>query len=395
MTGPIGVRAAVYRGDNGDRLAIEQLRLQGPQHGEVQIRVRAAGVCGSDRHVIDGEWQVPLPAVMGHEAAGVIEAVGAGVRDLEVGDHVIVAWHQACQRCAECTGGKPWACTRVLSNDSLLPDGTTRWRTEDGVEAWPYLAVGAMSERIVVPDFAAIRVDPRVPFDVASLIGCSVGTGYGAVVNNAAVVAGESAVVVGAGGVGMSIISALRLAGAYPIIAVDVTEAKLEEAVRAGATHGLIGGADLAEHVAELTDGGANVAFEAIGRVATMEQLPNLIRPGGRAVFVGLPPEDQELRIDGLQLAYDGKTIIGSNYGGLVPARDFPRVADAYLAGELPLDELISSRVPLDEVNEAFDAMRRGERTRTVIVFDGPEDAAPVAAAIADAEPIPGERAAA
>ncbi|WP_258566671.1 zinc-binding dehydrogenase [Leucobacter luti] len=227
-----------------------------------------------------------------------------------------------------------------------------------------------MSERIVVPDFAAIRVDPRVPFDVASLIGCSVGTGYGAVVNNARVVAGESAVVVGAGGVGMSIISSLRLAGASPIIAVDVSEAKLAEAKRAGATHGLIGGADLAERVAELTGGGADAAFEAIGRVATMEQLPDLIRPGGRAVFVGLPPEGQELRIDGLQLAYDGKTLIGSNYGGLVPARDFPRVAQAYLAGELPLDDLISTRVPLEEVNEAFDAMRRSERTRTVIVFD-------------------------
>lgn len=370
MTDPIEVRAAVYRGDNGDRLTIETLRLQEPQHGEVRVRARAAGVCGSDRHVIDGEWHVPLPAVMGHEAAGVVEAIGPGVRELEIGDHVIIAWHQACQRCAECTGGKPWACTRVLSNDSLLPDGTTRWSTTDGVEAWPYLAVGAMSEHIVVPDFAAIRVDERVPFDVASLIGCSVGTGYGAVVNNARVVAGESAVVVGAGGVGMSIIAALRLAGASPIIAVDVTEAKLEEAMRAGATHGLLGGPDLATQVSELTGGGADAAFEAIGRVATMEQLPGLIRPGGRAVFVGLPPEGQELRIDGLQLAYDGKTIIGSNYGGLVPARDFPRVADAYLAGKLPLDEMISSRVPLDEVNEAFDAMRRGERTRTVIVFD-------------------------
>ncbi|TDP89695.1 S-(hydroxymethyl)glutathione dehydrogenase/alcohol dehydrogenase [Leucobacter luti] len=366
----IEVRAAVYRGDNGDRLGIEQLQLADPEHGEVRVRVRAAGVCGSDRHVIDGEWQVPLPAVMGHEAAGVVEAIGAGVRELAVGDHVIIAWHQACQRCAECTGGKPWACTRVRSNDSQLPDGTTRWHTADGAAAWPYLAVGAMSERIVVPDFAAIRVDPRVPFDVASLIGCSVGTGYGAVVNNARVVAGESAVVVGAGGVGMSIISSLRLAGASPIIAVDVSEAKLAEAKRAGATHGLIGGADLAERVAELTGGGADAAFEAIGRVATMEQLPGLIRPGGRAVFVGLPPEGQELRIDGLQLAYDGKTLIGSNYGGLVPARDFPRVAQAYLAGELPLDELISTRVPLEEVNEAFDAMRRGERTRTVIVFD-------------------------
>lgn len=378
MSDSIEVRAAVYRGDNGDRLNVETLRLDPPAHGEVRVRVRAAGVCGSDRHVIDGEWQVPLPAVMGHEAAGVVEAVGFGVRELAVGDHVIVAWHQACQRCGECAAGKPWACTRVKSNDSQLPDGTTRWHEADGAEAWPYLAVGAMSERIVVPDFAAIKVDPRVPFEVASLIGCSVGTGYGAVVNNANVVAGESAVVIGAGGVGLSVISALSLAGAYPIIAVDVTNEKLAEARRVGATHGLLGGANLAAEVADLTGGGANVAFEAIGRVATMEQLPGVIRPGGRAVFVGLPPEGQQLSIDGLQLAYDGKTLIGSNYGGLVPARDFPRIADAYLAGKLPLDDLISSRVPLSEVNEAFDAMRRGERTRTVIVFDDPAAGAAV-----------------
>ncbi len=369
MAESLTVRSAVYHADSGDRLAVETLTLDPPGHGEVRIAVRAAGVCGSDRHVIDGEWNVPLPAVMGHEAAGVVEAIGQGVRELAVGDHVIIAWHQACQRCAECTGGKPWACMRVKSNDSQLPDGTTRWRTLDGAAAWPYLAVGAMSDHVVVPDFAAIKVDERVPFDIASLIGCSVGTGYGAVVNNAKVVAGEAAVVVGAGGVGLSIISALRLAGAHPIIAVDVTPEKLAEAARVGATHGLIGGPNLASEVAALTAGGADVAFEAIGRIQTMAQLPALIRPGGRAVFVGLPPEGQTLELDALQLAYDGKTIIGSNYGGLVPARDFPRVAAAYLAGELPLDELISSRVSLDEVNDAFDAMRRGERTRSVIVF--------------------------
>lgn len=371
MTEAMQVRAAVYRATDGDRLSVETLTLAAPEHGEVRVAVRAAGVCGSDRHVLDGEWQVPLPAIMGHEAAGVVEAVGAGVRGLEVGDHVVIAWHQACQRCGECTGGKPWACTRAKSNDSLLPDGSTRWSDgENGSAAYPYLATGAMAEAIVVPEFAAIKIDERVPFDVASLIGCSVGTGYGAVVNNARVVAGESVVVVGAGGVGLSIISALRLAGANPIVAVDVSEAKLAEAERAGATRTLLSGPDLAEQVRSATNGGADVAFEAIGRVQTMQQLPELIRPGGRAVFVGLPPEGQKVEVDGLLLAYEGKTIIGSNYGGLVPARDFPRVAGAYLSGALPLDELISARVGLDEVNEAFDAMRRGERTRSVILFE-------------------------
>ncbi|MGO3148349.1 MAG: alcohol dehydrogenase catalytic domain-containing protein [Leucobacter sp.] len=366
----IQVRSAVFRGDDGNRVGIESMLLDPPGHGEVRVRVKAAGVCGSDRHVLEGEWNVPMPAVMGHEAAGVVEALGAGVRELEIGDHVVIAWNQACQRCAECTSGKPWACMNVRSNDSLLPDGTTRWADADDTPAYPYLAVGAMSEAVVVPDFAAIRVDEKVPFDIASLIGCSVGTGYGAVVNNARIEAGESAVVVGAGGVGLSIVSALRLAGATPIIAVDVSEEKLAEAKRAGATHVMLSGPELVDRIAELTGGGANAAFEAIGRVQTMAQLPLLVRPGGRAVFVGLPPEGHTVELDGLELAYGGKTVIGSNYGGLVPARDFPRIAEAYLSGALPLDNLISARVSLDETNDAFDAMRRGERTRSVIVFD-------------------------
>lgn len=370
MTEQITVRAAVYRGEAGGRLAIETLRLDPPRLGEVRVRVKAAGVCGSDRHVLDGEWNIALPAIMGHEAAGIVEAVGDGVRNLRVGDHVVIAWHQACQSCANCTSGKPWACTRAKSNDSLLPDGTTRWSDETGTPVFPYLAVGAMSEAIVVPEFAAIKVDKRVPFDIASLIGCSVGTGFGAVVNNARVLPGESSVVIGAGGVGLSLIAALKLAGANPIIAVDITEARLAEAVTAGATHTLMSDESLTEEVMRITDTGVDVAFEAIGRPASMELLPGLLQPGGRAVYVGLPPEGTHVKVDALLLAYDGKTIIGSNYGGLVPARDFPRIADAYLAETFPLEHLISARITLDEVNEAFDAMRDGTRTRSVITFE-------------------------
>jgi S-(hydroxymethyl)glutathione dehydrogenase/alcohol dehydrogenase len=366
----VQTRAAVFRGGDDRRLTVEEFSLALPKAGEVLVRVRAAGVCGSDRHVIDGEWAVPLPAIMGHEAAGVVESVGEGVRSVVPGDHVVIAWHQACQRCSECAGGKPWACRMVRSNDSLLPDGTTRWQDASGEPVYPYLAVGAMSEYVVVPDFAAIRIDPAVPFEVASLIGCSVGTGFGAVTNNARVSPGESAVVVGVGGVGLSIVSALVLAGASPVIAVDVSEEKLEQALRLGATHAIKSDEMLSSRVAELTDGGADVAFEAIGRVATIEQLPALIRAGGRAVLVGLPAEGTSVSLDALQLAYDGKTIIGSNYGGLVPARDFPRIARAYLDGKLPIDTMITSRIRVEDVNDAFDRMRRGEGTRSVIVFD-------------------------
>ncbi|MGV8912105.1 MAG: alcohol dehydrogenase catalytic domain-containing protein [Rhodoglobus sp.] len=363
------VRAAVYRGVE-KHVAVETLLLDAPKASEVRIRVRAAGVCGSDRHVVDGEWNVPMPAIMGHEAAGVVESVGAEVRNIAEGDHVVVAWHQACQRCAECTSGAPWACRFVRSNDSMLPDGTTRWRDEDGAEMQPYLAVGAMSEYIVVPEFAAIPIPHDVPFPVASLIGCSVGTGYGAVVNNAKVSAGESAVVIGVGGVGLSIVAALRLAGASPVIAVDVSEEKLAQAALMGATHGFLSDEHLVEKIAGLTNGGANVAFEAIGRIATMELLPDLIRPGGRAVYVGLPPENTRVELDALQLAYDGKTIIGSNYGGLVPARDFPRIAKAYLDGQLPIESMIGANIALDDVDDAFRALRDGDNGRRVIVFD-------------------------
>lgn len=366
---PIRVQAATFKGNSGNKLEVETLNLAAPQHGEVRVKVKAAGICGSDRHVIDGEWSVALPAVMGHEAAGIVDAVGPGVHSLAEGDHVVVAWHQGCQRCSECTSGKPWACGYAKSNDSLLPDGTSRWTNEEGDTYYPYLAVGAMSEAIVIPDFAAIKISEQVPFDVASLIGCSVGTGYGAVVNNAQITPGESAVVIGAGGVGIALIQALKLAGANPIIAVDVSDSKLEEAHVAGATHTLLSDATLPEKIRHIVPGGVHAAFEAIGKPQTMELLPELLRLGGRAIFVGLPPENTSVNIDALQLAYDGKTIVGSNYGGLIPARDFPRIADAYLAGKLPLESLISARIPLAEVNEAFDAMREGTRTRSIIEF--------------------------
>lgn len=190
----------------------------------MKVQVKAAGVCGSDLHVLKGECTVPLPTILGHEAAGIVTEVGPGVRGLVPGDHVVLVWHQACGHCRECVREKPWACRHAKSDESLQPDGTTRWHDDAGADVYAYLYVGAMSELVVVPESAAIKIDPRVLFDIASLIGCSVGTAVGVVMNNAQVQAGESAVVVGAGGVGQSLIAALALVGAYPIIAVDVNE---------------------------------------------------------------------------------------------------------------------------------------------------------------------------
>ena len=367
---PRTARAAVHPG-TGDRLEIRTVTVADPGPGEVLVRLGASGVCGSDRHVLDGEWHLPSPTVMGHEGAGVVEAVGAGVQDVAVGDHVVLSWYYPCRRCRACAQGKAWACTGTRSNECVLPDGSTRLTGADGGTVYPYLALGTMGEYAVVPESAAVRIPAEVPFEVASLIGCSITTGVGAVVNNARVPAGASAVVLGCGGVGLAVVMGLALVGADPIVAVDTSEEKLAAARSFGATHTVRAGAeDVPARVRELTDGGADFAFEVIGRTETIEQVPGLLGTAGTGVLVGLPAEGQKAAIDVLELAESGKTLVGSNYGGAVPSIDFPRVARLYLDGKLPLDDLISHRVRLDEVNEAFDAMRAGQRTRSVIVFD-------------------------
>lgn len=359
-------QAAVHR--SGPSLEINDVEVAEPMPGTVLVRLGASGVCGSDRHVLDGEWTLPSPTVMGHEGAGTVEAVGDGVQDVQAGDHVVLSWFYPCRRCTACLSGRAFVCTGSRSEECLLPDGSTPLSL-NGEQIYPYLAVGSMSEFTVVPESAAIRIPSEVPFDVASLLGCSVATGVGAVVNDAAVTPGSSAVVVGAGGVGLSIIMGLKLAGANPIIAMDLSKEKLELATELGATHTVQADEGTQQQILEITNGGADFAFEAIGRKQTIESLPGLLVRGGTAVLVGLPPADQPISFDGLALAEGGIRIIGSNYGSTVPGRDFPRLAALYLAGRLPVDKLISDRIRLDDVNEAFDAMRRGERSRSVVVF--------------------------
>ncbi len=360
------VKAAVYSGS--ERLDIREVDLREPGCGEVRVRIGASGVCGSDRHVLDGDWEMPTPTIMGHEGAGVVEAVGDGVTSLEVGDHVIMTWFYPCGTCSSCRQGRTWVCTGSRSEECLLPDGSTPTSIDDDT-VFPYLAVGSMSERVVVAEQAAVRVPKEVPFDVAALIGCSIATGVGAVVNDARVQPGRSAVVIGAGGVGLSIIMGLALAGASPIIAADVTDEALELAKQFGATHTVRSGSDLAERVREIVPDGADFAFEAIGRTETIALMPSTVQRGGTAVIVGLPPQDRPAPIDALALAEEGKALLGSNYGGTVPARDFPMLARLYLDGRLPVDRLITNRFALDDVNEAFDLMRAGARGRSVLVM--------------------------
>ena len=262
--------------------------------------------------------------------------------------------------------GRAWMCTGTRAGESVMEDGTTRFRRADGQDVFTYVGVCSMAERTVVPESGAIRVPAEVPAEVAALIGCAVTTGAGAVLNTAQVPPGASVVVIGAGGVGLSAIMGAALAGAEPIVAVERAEAKHALALEVGATHAVTS----AEEARELVGGGADFAFEAIGLVETIEALPGLLRPGGTAVLIGMPPYGVRASFDVYPFIDTGKALVGSIYGGSVPAVEFPRLPALYLAGKLPVDQLVSHRIALDDLDEAFEAMRRAERARSVIVFD-------------------------
>lgn len=370
QTASLTARAAIHSG-SGQDMEIQEVTVAAPGPGQIRVQMKASGVCGSDRHVLDGDWTLPSPTVMGHEGAGVVESVGPGVTGLQAGDHVVMTWFYPCTTCTACREGRSWVCTGSRADKCVLPDGTTPL-SQEGAPVYPYLAVGSMGQYAVVPEQAAVRIPDDVPFEVAALIGCSVATGVGAVVNDAEVKPGRSSVVIGSGGVGLCIVMGLALAGAQPVIAVDVNDASLELAREFGATHTIntsgLSAEEVAAQIAELTDGGADYVFEAIGRVETIEQMPLYLRPGGAAVVVGLPPQDRPVSFDLLAFAESGQRLLGSNYGSTVPARDFPLLAGLYRAGRLPIDRLITRTRGLDEVNEAFADMRAGARGRTVIV---------------------------
>jgi S-(hydroxymethyl)glutathione dehydrogenase / alcohol dehydrogenase len=349
-------------------LATAELTLPAPEADLVRVRVLASGVCHSDLHVLEGEWPAPLPVVLGHEGAGVVEAVGPRVRDVRPGDRVVLAWQAPCRRCRHCSAGRAWLCTGTRALEHVLPDGRATFRDAAGAPVHAYLGLGTFAQATLVPESAAIPIDPRVPAPVAALIGCAVATGVGAVVNTARVRAGESAVVVGCGGVGQAIVLGLALVGADPIVAVDVSDERLAHARTLGATHAVRGDdPELARHVAGITLDGADHAFEAIGRPETIAQLPGLVGRGGQAVLVGMPAEGVRVAIDPLDLADQGKRILGCNYGSCVPAVDFPRLAGLHAAGRLPLDRLVGRRAGLDEADRALADLRAAVGLRSIL----------------------------
>ena len=363
----MNVRAAVFRGPRRP-LSIETLLLDPPGAGEVLVRMVASGVCHSDLHVVDGEWARPADVAFGHEGAGVIEALGPEVAGLAVGDLVVLAWTAPCAACSLCRRGEPWLCVDPRGSGHRLSPQQVRLRRSDGSPVGAYSGIGTFAERQVVAAKAAIRVDPRTPPVIAALVGCAVTTGVGAVLNTAAVQAGESVVVIGAGGVGLSSIMAAVISGAHPVVAIDAVPAKLTLAQEAGATHAAT--PDRAPAlVAELTEGGADHVLEAIGLSETVELAIDLTRPGGTTTLVGMTPQGERASIDVYRFVEEGRRLLGSNYGSAVPARDFPRICDLYLDGRLPLDLLVTERIGLDGLEEAFAAMRRRDGARRVVVF--------------------------
>ncbi|GAB6903923.1 alcohol dehydrogenase catalytic domain-containing protein [Kineosporia succinea] len=342
---------------------LQTLTLAEPVADQVQVKIVATGVCHSDLHIVDGDWPVDTPLVLGHEGAGVVEAVGPLVRDVRVGDHVVLSWFAPCRRCDACAAGRAWLCANTTATANTLPDGSTPY-AEDVL---PFLGVGTFSEYVVVPEAAAITVADDVPLDVASLIGCAVTTGVGAVTNTAGVRPGESGVVIGVGGVGQAAVLGLALVGADPIVAVDLSGPRLELASELGATHTLRGDDPaLAERVLEIT-GGAHHVFEAIGRVPTIESMPGLLRAGGQAVIVGMTGFDASVSLNPFDLADRGISVLGCNYGSSVPSVDFPRIAALHRSGRLPLSRLVGSGGTLDDVERAFADLRAGAGLRTVL----------------------------
>lgn len=351
---------------------IRQLTLDDPRAGEVRVRLAASGVCHSDYHLASGATRHPVPVVGGHEGAGVVEAVGAGVKGIQEGDHVVLNWAPYCGHCFYCQRGKPNLCDTFIGPiwAGTMLDGTTR--LHDGKkDIYHFSALAAFADHAVVPQESCVVIRRDAPLAVAALVGCAVATGVGAAMYTASVRPGESVVVLGCGGVGLSVIQGALLCGADKIIAVDTNQAKMTLARQLGATHELINSERIAETIRGLTSKrGADHVFEAVGIPALQELALQIVRPGGTVVLAGLSPMGTGTNLPGAIITREEITIKGSYYGTVNAHRDFPLLIDLYMAGRLKLDEMISRRYKLEQVNEAFDIMLKGEIARGVIVYE-------------------------
>lgn len=364
------MRAAVMH-ETGKPLVVEEIDVESPRAGEVLVRLSASGVCRSDLHALEGESPVSTPPmVLGHEGAGVVEEVGEGVAGLVRGDAVVIALYGPCGSCDECRAGditNCWSDVRTHNMYGRMADGSTRLSL-GGKAISPMVGSGSLAEQSVVRESQLVKIAPDIPLDLACLAGCGVTTGIGAALNTAQVKPGSTVAVIGCGGVGLNVIQGCRIAGAARIIACDTQTAKLDLASDLGATDCLhvAEGQALAPAIKELAPTGVDYAFEVIGLTDIVNEAFEATRPGGTTVMVGAPPPTATITIAARTLFSD-RRLLGCLGGQNVPARDIPRIMSLYEQGSLNLEKLVSQKLPLERVNEAFDALRTGELARTVV----------------------------
>jgi Zn-dependent alcohol dehydrogenase len=364
------MKAAVLRAFGSD-LLIEDVALAGPRDREVTVRIMASGVCASDLSTVRGKTAAQLPLIPGHEAAGVVERVGSGVSKVKAGDHVLLSWSPNCGQCFYCQQSHPTLCDvygHAAAHGGLW-DGTSRLGSAQA-PIRHYSCVSSFAELAVVPETGCIVIAPDVPFTIAALVGCAVTTGFGAVVNDAAVRPGDAVAVIGVGGVGVNALAAAALSGAQTVIAIDRNRAKQAVAMASGATHFIDAGApDTVEAVRALTSGrGVDHAIESTGHPSAMATAYDITRPAGSVVIIGIAPVGAQLSIPAIGFPGSKKRIIGSIYGGGVPEQDINRIIALYRSGRLPLEQQIGECIPLERINEAFVWLEQGVAARTMIL---------------------------
>ena len=350
-------------------VVVEPISVQGPKRGEVTVKIGACGVCHSDLSATNGTIPMPPPLILGHEAAGEVVEVGEGVTALAKGDHVVSSFIYMCGRCRFCSAGRPVLCIEQGKAITTLPDGSLRTRDAKGSPLSIFSGCGVMAEYATVHVDNLVKIDPKIPFDRAALVGCAVTTGVGAVFNTAKVQPGSTVAVFGCGGVGLNVIQGARIAGAQRIIAVDISDEKLAMARKFGATDVIKGTDDPSKALKKLTGGGPDYAFECVGSGELAAAAYRAIRRGGLAVVVGVAKPGDSTSVRTMTLPFEEKTLTGSYFGSCVPRVDFPRMLDLYTGGRLMLDELITRRYPVGEAPQAFADLESGRNARGVIVF--------------------------
>ena len=358
----------------GKPLAVEEVTLDGPKAGEVLVEIKATGVCHTDEFTLSGaDPEGIFPAVLGHEGAGVVVDVGAGVTSVKAGDHVIPLYTPECRQCDYCTSGKTNLCQaiRTTQGKGVMPDGTSRFSV-GGDALFHYMGTSTFANHTVMPEIAVAKIREDAPFDKVCYVGCGVTTGIGAVINTAKVKPGDNVVIFGLGGIGLNVVQGARLAGANMIVGVDINPARKEMAEQFGMTHFVNpkeARDDIVAHLVNLTGGGADFSFECIGNTQTMRQALECCHKGwGESVIIGVAGAGQEISTRPFQLV-TGRVWRGTAFGGARGRTDVPRIVDWYMDGKIQIDPMITHKMPLDKINDAFELMRKGESIRSVVEF--------------------------